>query len=170
MSKELEALECLETINNYGCGLNDNMKFSEIFTKEYNTIKQALQQKIAWKHIHNTKVKVPLIQIFNGKTQEEKYQIIEDIYYNWEEKKEALEDKIEVLKKEKEDENKLLKETIINMVIEFRLFPYKTDDKKNPLYYLIKQEDNQIVPVKISKWLYDYIAKEVGRKEVNKNE
>ena len=37
-----EALESLEVINNYGCGINDNMKFSEVFEKEYNAIKQAL--------------------------------------------------------------------------------------------------------------------------------
>ena len=46
------ALECLERINNYGCGINDNMKFSEVFEKEYNTIKQALKPKskkeLAW--------------------------------------------------------------------------------------------------------------------------
>lgn len=40
--KPNEALECLEVINNYGCGINDNMKFSEVFEKEYSTIKQAL--------------------------------------------------------------------------------------------------------------------------------
>lgn len=40
-----EALKCLEIINNYGCGINDNMKFSEVFEKEYNTIKQTLITK-----------------------------------------------------------------------------------------------------------------------------
>ena len=41
-SNPSEAMECLEVINNYGCGFNNNMKFSEVFEKEYNTIKQVL--------------------------------------------------------------------------------------------------------------------------------
>jgi len=44
-AKSNEALEDLEVINNYGCGINDNMKFSEVFEKEYTTIKQALTTK-----------------------------------------------------------------------------------------------------------------------------
>ncbi len=44
-AKSNEALEDLEVINNYGCGINDNLKFSEVFEKEYTTIKQALTTK-----------------------------------------------------------------------------------------------------------------------------
>ena len=108
-----KALECLEGLKNniqeeiawqwkgYARCKEETHKYDD----DFNAIKQALIQKITWKHIHNTKVKVPLIQIFNGKTQEERHQIIEDIYYTWEEKKEKLEDKITSL----ENENKFLK-------------------------------------------------------------
>ena len=121
-----EALECLEEIihefNEPHYELSGEYSYkNELLRRcenEVNTIKQALQQKIAWKHIHNTKVRVPLIQIFNGKTQEEKHQIIEDIYYTWEEKKEALEDK----NNELEHENAELKaktqeqEKVLNII------------------------------------------------------
>ena len=69
----------------------------------YNTIKQALLERIVWKNIHNTKVRMPLCDVFNNPTplsKEERYKYIEHIYYHWEEMKESLEDKIVSLQKE----------------------------------------------------------------------
>lgn len=102
-----KALECLESMKDTDIYMNRNVEpLFEFYKEELNTIKQALIQKIIWKHIHNTNVRIPLCDIVNGRTQEERFEIIEDIYYNWEEKKEKLEDKITSL----ENENKFLKE------------------------------------------------------------
>lgn len=53
-----EALKNLEVINNYGCGINDNMKFSEVFEKEYNTIKQALIKSQEQEKVLNELIKL----------------------------------------------------------------------------------------------------------------
>ena len=54
------------------------------------------------------------------------------------------------------------------MVIEYRLLPYKTDDKKNPKYYLMKPDKYEDIPVNIPKWLYDdirYELKKLGKRK-----
>lgn len=73
-------------------------------------IKQALikaqeqeKDKVFLKNLHNTKVKVPLVYIFNGLSQEKRFAYTEHIYYHWEEMKEALEAEIENIKTEKEN-------------------------------------------------------------------
>ena len=109
--EEIEALECLEHIGNYVIQVQNGNRIQtksikDICKIEFEEIKQALIQKITWKHIHNTNVRIPLCDIVNGRTQEERFKIVEDIYYTWEEKKEKLEDKITSL----ENENKFLKE------------------------------------------------------------
>ena len=98
-----EALKCLEYIKSQSpiCYDNDG-KFYE-FEKEFDTIKQALMERIVWKHIHNTKVKIPLCDVFNNPvplSKEERHKYIEHIYYHWEEMKESLEDKIASLQEE----------------------------------------------------------------------
>lgn len=109
-----EALECLERIddvfylNKYRTtdgGNREEYEFYPSDTKEYDIIKQALMERIVWKNIHNTKVKIPLCDVFNNPvplSKEERHKYIEHIYYHWEEMKEALEDKISSLRKELE--------------------------------------------------------------------
>ena len=70
-------------------------------------IKQALlkaqeqeKEKLFFKNIHNTKVKTPLVSIFEGLSKDERFKITEHIYYHWEEMKEALEEKNNELEKE----------------------------------------------------------------------
>jgi len=154
MSKELEALERI-SIRCHSKSDGYTYIDDDLFT-----IKQALQQKITWKHIHNTKVRVPLIQIISGKTQEEKYQIIEDIYYTWEEKKEALEDKNNELEQEnaklktKTQEQEKVLEIIKNYIkvgidygnnknVSVAVVAIKTDDNK---LYVIDQATKEISP------------------------
>lgn len=104
-----EALECLDRIDNTLClnNIKGKLEFgidteehtdcnSAIsMTEDLETIKQALMERIVWKHIHNTKVKIPLCDVFNNPvplSKEERYKYIEHIYYHWEEMKEALEE------------------------------------------------------------------------------
>ena len=91
------------------------------YKNELEIIRQALEQKTIWKNIHNSNVRIPLCDIVNGRTYDERYKIVEDIYYNWEEKKEALEDKIALLEKENKElrENKSLAEKCWKIVKPF---------------------------------------------------
>lgn len=113
MSKELEALECLEKLGThrieyregFELGFTKTMPFKS--TMEYKIIKQALlkaqeqeKEKLFFKNIHNTKVKTPLVAIFEGLSKDERFKFIEHIYYHWEEMKEALEEQNEQLTKE----------------------------------------------------------------------
>ena len=61
------------------------------------------KDKVFLKNIHNTNVKVPLVNIFNGLSQEKRFAYTEHIYYHWEEMKESLETEIENIKTEKEN-------------------------------------------------------------------
>lgn len=105
--KESEPGKALECLENLFSNVVSTAYTRESSLKDFNTIKnyilkaQALEkEKIIFKHIHNTKVKTPLVSIFNGLNQEERHKFIEHIYYNWEKMKEALEDKNEELVKE----------------------------------------------------------------------
>lgn len=98
-SKALKDVEELKEL----VEMNKKMKYKNIFTFNLDIIKQALIERIVWKNIHNTKVKIPLCDVFNNPTllsKEERYKYIEHIYYHWEEMKEALEDKNSELEKE----------------------------------------------------------------------
>lgn len=106
-SNPSEALKDLERIGtDYFLGSKDCL-VKKIYEKEYNTIKQALlktqekeKEKLLFKNIHNTKVKTPLVSIFEGLSKDERFKFIEHIYYHWEEMEEALEDKNNELEKE----------------------------------------------------------------------
>ena len=117
-SRPSEALECLEKIddmfylNKYRTtdgGNKEEYEFYPRMTKEYDVIENFLlkaqeqeKEKLLFKNIHNTKVKTPLVAIFEGLSKEERFKFTEHIYYHWEEMKEELEDKISSLKKELE--------------------------------------------------------------------
>ena len=103
--KDTEPTKALESLKEIESWNLDNVVLYDYAVEQFNTIKQALIQKITWKHIHNTNVRIPLCDIVNGRTQEERFKIIEDIYYTWEEKKEKLDDEIILLK----EKNKQLK-------------------------------------------------------------
>jgi len=90
-------------------------------------IKQALikaqeneKDKVLLKNLHNTKVKVPLVHIFNGLSWEKKFAYTEHIYYHWEELKESLEAEIKAIKDEKENlESKTKKqEKVLKIIFE----------------------------------------------------
>lgn len=132
-SNTSEALECLERIgNDYFLGSKD-CTVKKIYEKEYNTIKQVLIERIVWKNIHNTKVKTPLVSIFEGLSKDERFKFTEHIYYHWEEMKEALEDKNNELEKENvELKAKAQKEHKALEII----------SKKNVDMLLIKKYDN----------------------------
>ena len=119
-----KALECLENLFSNVVSTDYTRESS---LKDFNTIKnyilkaQALEkEKIIFKHIHNTKVKTPLVSIFKDLNQEERHKFIEHIYYNWEEMKEVLEDEIQALK----DENAKLK----NPAMAWEIFKEKNVD------------------------------------------
>lgn len=110
-----EALECLQKLGThrieyregFELGFTKTMPFKS--TREFKIIERALfkpqeseKDKVFLKNIRNTKVKVPLIDIFNGLPQEKRFAYTEHIYYHWEEMKESLEAEIETLKDEKE--------------------------------------------------------------------
>ena len=115
-----EALERLEQIDNadpseaikhmeFICKIlkEKGIDVKWVFKEDYNTINKALfkaqtqeKEKLFFKNIHNTKVKTPLVSIFEGLSQDERHKFIEHLYYHWEEMKEALEDKNEELVKE----------------------------------------------------------------------
>lgn len=115
-----EALERLEQIDNadpseaikhmeFICKIlkEKGIDVKWVFKEDYNTINKALlkaqtqeKEKLFFKNIHNTKVKTPLVSIFEGLSQDERHKFTEHLYYHWEEMKEALEDKNEELIKE----------------------------------------------------------------------
>lgn len=115
-----EALERLEQIDNanpsealngleFICKILNEKRIDVkwLFKNEYTTIKNYIlkaqtqeKEKLFFKNIHNTKVKTPLVSIFEGLSQDERHKFIEHLYYHWEEMKEALEDKNEELVKE----------------------------------------------------------------------
>ena len=146
-----EALECLERIDNTLClnnikgklefGIDDEEHTdcdSAIgMVEDLETIKNYIlkaqeqeKEKLFFKNIHNTKVKTPLVSIFNGLSKEERYKFTEHLYYNWEEMKEALEDKNNELEKENDELKKkarafeIIKEKNVNM------FGFKRDIKQ----------------------------------------
>lgn len=111
MCKELEAFERIDStlyFNNikgkleFGIDTEEHTDCDSVIgmVDDLETIEQALKEKIVWKNIHNTKVKIPLCNIVNGMNQQERFRTIEHIYYHWEEMKEALEDKNKELEKE----------------------------------------------------------------------
>lgn len=102
-----EALKKLDIIENV---LWDSDFHYQKCSKELDTIEQALlkaqaqaKDKVFLKNIGNTKVRVPLVSIFNGLTQEKRFAYTEHIYYHWEEMKESLEAEIKTIKTEKEN-------------------------------------------------------------------
>lgn len=58
------------------------------------------KEKLLFKNIHNTKVKTPLVSIFEGLSKDERFKFTEHLYYHWEGMKEALEEQNEQLTKE----------------------------------------------------------------------
>ena len=108
-----EALKCLDKLVKQ-IELDEDTDYWEI-RNAHITVEQALlkareqeKEKLLFKNIHNTKVKTPLVSIFEGISKDERFKFTEHIYYHWEEMKEALEDKNNELEKE----NELLKEII----------------------------------------------------------
>jgi len=101
-----EALKCLEKIkDSFGC----DMAYYNL-NSEYETVEKALikaqekeKDKVFLKNIRNTKVRVPLVDIFRGLPQEKRFAYTEHIYYHWEEMKESLEAEIKDIKTEKEN-------------------------------------------------------------------
>ena len=159
-----EALECLEYIENklkdleYVAKQNDNeyLLSKYIPSEKFATIKQALlkaqeqeKEKLLFKNIHNTKVKTPLVSIFEGISKDERFKFTEHIYYHWEEMKEALEDKNNELEKENaelkakaEKEHKAL-EIIKKKEVNMQVFNQCEDvETYNKVY--IKQKDRQL--------------------------
>jgi len=97
MQAEITSLE-LENVKNV-LGALDNMeeliKGKDEYIAKLCNDRAELKEKIKrldsqYKNIHNTKVKVPLCNIFGGLPQHERYKIIEDIYYSHTEQVEKL--------------------------------------------------------------------------------
>ena len=145
IGKAAEALEHIvrsfdeTTTSIYGLGeVVVGNELEQYYKKELEIIRQALEQKIIWKNIHNSKVRIPLCDIVNGRTQEERFKIVEDIYYNWEEKKEALEDKVALLEKENKElkENKTLAEKCWKIVKPFlEVEEYPKDERPYWIFF-----------------------------------
>ena len=163
-----EALECLEKLfNEYkelclDTGSNEHIYQECNLTSPYNTIKQALlkaqekeKEKLLFKNIHNTKVKTPLVSIFEGISKDERFKFTEHIYYHWEEMKEALEDKNHELEKENAElkakaqkEHKAL-EIIKEKEVNMQVFNQCEDvETYNKVY--IKQKDRQLTQEEFS--------------------
>lgn len=132
--KLAELLECdLQATNDLVTRTINGYDYLDILE----TIKQALinaqekeKEKLLFKNIHNTKVKTPLVSIFNGLSKEERYKFTEHIYYNWEEMKEELED----MNKELEKENELLKERIQFLEKEYNNLMEDKDNLESELF------------------------------------
>ena len=141
--KEVNPSEAMECLENLFSNVVSTAYTRESSLKDFNTIKnyilkaQALEkEKIIFKHIHNTKVKTPLVSIFNGLNQEERHKFIEHIYYNWEEMKEALEDKNEELVKENTELKKELNKKYLKWeYLEFKHKPVFTEAKMGETIY-----------------------------------
>lgn len=134
-----EALECFHKIIWYV-----DIDYDKVMPLEKNTVEQVLlkaqgneQDKVFLKNLHNTKVKVPLVSIFNGLSQEKRFAYTEHIYYHWEEMKEALESEIEDIKTEKENLESKSK-------------------RQEKLLDIIKEKDIDIELLKKSKSVEDY--------------
>lgn len=120
-SNSTEVLECLEEIEQkLECSINGGLVLLKEDEIKINTIKQALlkyqgleKENLLFKNIHNTKVKTPLVSIFEGLSKEERFKFTEHIYYHWEEMKEALEEQNEQLTKENIELKKKLNKTHI---------------------------------------------------------
>lgn len=126
-AKPSEALKELELVENW---IRDReLESSNVIEPSLNIIKNYIiktqeteKDKVFLKNLHNTNVKVPLVDIFNGLPREKRFAYTEHIYYHWEEMKESLEAEIKIIKTEKENlelkaqeqkkENELLKEII----------------------------------------------------------
>ena len=135
-SNPTKALECLEKLNDMFYlikyrttegGNREEYEFYPSYTKEYSTIENYIlkaqekeKDKAFLKNLHNTKVKTPLVDIFNGLSWEKKFAYTEHIYYHWEEMKESLEEEIKTLKDEKETlESKTKKqEKVLKIIFE----------------------------------------------------
>ena len=128
-----EALECLQKLGTrrieyregFELGFTKTMPFKS--TREFKIIEHALfkpqeneKDKVFLKNIGNTKVRVPLVDIFRGLPQEKRFAYTEHIYYHWEEMKESLEAEIEHIKDEKEKVESKAKEQkkILNILFE----------------------------------------------------
>jgi hypothetical protein len=154
-----EALECvdkleqvIEEITISNADLRNALKASVSLAIIKHALLKAQEQekdKAFLKNIHNTNVKVPLVNIFNGLSQEKRFAYTEHIYYNWEEMKESLEAEIENIKTEKENlESKakrqekvleIIKEKEVNMQVFNQCEDVETYNK-----VYIKQKDRQL--------------------------
>ena len=137
-SNPSDAIECVDDINADLVSLPKHIEGSDDTFDDYlenislkiSIIKRTLlkyqekeKDKVFLKSLHNTKVKVPLCDIFNGLPREKRFAYTEHIYYHWEEMKESLEEEIKTLKDEKETlESKTKKqEKVLKIIFEKRV-------------------------------------------------
>lgn len=127
-----EALEDLAFIKEKFAYLEYNCENFNVPKKELVNIEQSLlkaqeqeKEKLLFKNIHNTKVKTPLVSIFNGLSKEERYKFTEHLYYNWEEMKEALEEQ----NKQLVEENIELKKKLSNHYLKWEDLEFTVDWK-----------------------------------------
>lgn len=139
-----KAMDCLE----YICKtLKEAIKIDVkwLFKGHYTTIICALlkaqeqeKEKLFFKNIHNTKVKTPLVSIFEGLSQDERHKFTEHLYYHWEEMKEALEEQNKQLVEENiELKKKLNKHYLKWDDLEFRNEEQTMKVKMGDTHYLL---------------------------------
>ena len=118
--KPSEALKSLERIREFFLHKTREMSFQDLRDIEQVLLRaqEKEKDKVFLKNLHNTKVKTPLCDIFNGLSREKRFAYTEHIYYHWQEMKESLETEIESIKTEKENlESKLRKQAKLLRII-----------------------------------------------------
>lgn len=133
-----EAMKELDEIIEY-ITEDKKVKYKATILFDCEIIKDALlkaqeneKDKVFLKNLHNTKVKVPLVSIFNSLTQEKRFAYTEHIYYHWEEMKESLEAEIEDIKTEKENlESKAKRQEKVLSIIKEKGFDKSIKDYDN---------------------------------------
>lgn len=167
-----EALKCLEEMYELSC----DGRIPEHSLYEY--IKQALlkaqekeKEELFFKNIHNTKVKTPLVSIFEGLSKDERFKFTEHIYYHWEEMKEALEDKNSELEKENtelkakaQEQEKATKQFKGSKEVKIEI-PESSLMDYNPVKQYLKWEDlefkeeRQEIPVRMGETIYTLVLR-----------
>ncbi len=116
--KPSEAMVCLKELKDIVSVYGDSSHIIEPIKQVLLRAQEKEKDKVFLKNLHNTKVKVPLVDIFNGLPREKREAYTEHLYYHWQEMKESLEAKIESIKTEKENlESKLRKQARVLRII-----------------------------------------------------
>lgn len=124
--------ECIKYLPEYLKPIKDNIKQALLKAQEQE------KEKLLFKNIHNTKVKTPLVSIFEGLSRDERFKFTEHIYYHWEEMKEALEAKNEELVKENTELR--LKAQEPKQYLKWEDLEFKEDNEYS--YFKVKLGDN----------------------------